>query len=775
MRSSNLEYSEPLDHLRLLACLLVTLFHTYHPVYANLTNSMTSYFSPVNPLSVFYIDGHTGVGLFLTLSGFLFARICRQGSISVKNFYLNRFLRIYPLLVLILLMAIFFGNVPNPWPSFMCSLLALHNTPMALQHPCLAHLWTISVECQFYLLFPLLLWLYRCEFGLSLLALFIGMDIFALAVCYLSDGQVLSLAYSTILGRVNQCIIGMMLGFSLEKFEARLRHPVYLALSLSVLSGLLIFFHNSGGTVSGLRHPVWIVFPTLEGLAWGAVIVTYMCCSQKLPTQLSRVLALGGALSYSIYVWHFYFCIALYPIAVTSIMNFNHGHSWLLPFQKTLFANPAATSLLIGLFVVFPATVFFSIFTYKFIEMPFFNLRRKYVFKMGDSTEIEPTARFSFQNAKRRALSASTRVLKISGWSAACIFICALGCELACRASGLPASAYLQPDQQLGFRLIPGKVVEWKFEGYSHDPISRAGFRDIDHDLEKRPGVRRVLILGNSAAEGLQVPLNKIAARRLQQMLDSDNGTNVEVINASCSSYSLGQLTALYDQIADAYKPDEVFLLYDYGSSLTSIRNPHDYSVMTRPYFYLNNNVLVEDSSLLPSKSFCTVTNLSLKHSSFANFLFLKDFEQNLKNSAYQGMRAGVLSVFRKTFCRRIDYPVQDSSEVRNALLSFLNRVVRLNGSSLTVFTLPSRKLAAYDKDYREVSELSLRQGFSVVELSNVYEKVGPKAFLKYHFSELGHEVLAGRMYSCLRKKNLAVAGTFNQTKLGSKSGGLPL
>ena len=105
MRSSNLEYSEPLDHLRLVACLLVIVFHTFHPVYAWMAGAgnPNGYQIPVNPLSVFVVDGHTGVALFLTLSGFLFARICRSGSFCVKNFYLNRFLRIYPLFIVILL------------------------------------------------------------------------------------------------------------------------------------------------------------------------------------------------------------------------------------------------------------------------------------------------------------------------------------------------------------------------------------------------------------------------------------------------------------------------------------------------------------------------------------------------------------------------------------------------------------------------------------------------------------------------------------------------
>ncbi len=70
MRSQNIPYSERLDHLRFFAVLSVISYHAFHPIYNVLTKVGTAVAVPVNPLSVFVIEGHTAVGLFLTLSGF---------------------------------------------------------------------------------------------------------------------------------------------------------------------------------------------------------------------------------------------------------------------------------------------------------------------------------------------------------------------------------------------------------------------------------------------------------------------------------------------------------------------------------------------------------------------------------------------------------------------------------------------------------------------------------------------------------------------------------
>jgi peptidoglycan/LPS O-acetylase OafA/YrhL len=763
MRSSNLEYNEKLDHLRFAAFLLVLVFHTYHPVYSWLTNAVGTYAytRPVDLLSIFVVDGHTGVALFLTLSGFLFARICSrtQGSyFSVRNFYLNRFLRIYPLFILILLMGIFWGGAPNPWPSLLRSLLTLQNTPEAVHIDQLNHLWTLACELQFYLVFPILLWLYRCNHGFTLLILFMGIDVFALAVNYLQAGDTLSPAYSTILGRINQCIVGMMLGFTLEKFEHRLRSPLFLLLSIGILSALLFVLHSCGGTVLGGTSPIWIVYPTLEGLAWAAVIASYVSCDFQLPRPLSRLCAEGGALSYSLYVWHFYFCLLMIRTVLPLLTDKQHKFAWLLAMQDWLIAHPFLSAVVFALFVVFPPTLLVSIFTYKYVEVPFFNLRRRYIFESRAEQADSCDPAYDFKKAFQNINLQISKFAKVSAVAAASMVVLLVGGELACIAYGVPKNAFLQPDEQLGTVRIPGRKLEWTFEGYSADVLSSVGLRDVEHAKEKPPGAKRIMLIGDSIVEAVQVPLANTAARLFQQKLHEDGYENVEVINAAHMNHSLGQTVSYYDRLARTFKPDEVYLVLDSFNGDINQRAASDFSVEARPYFYVTNNFLHEDSTLLPSKFECQTWRLLLQHSRLANWLVNQDLRLKLENHCYQVFARELSVATRSISARKIEYPAPDRREVRNALLSFLNRVVNSQGAKLTVFTkfYPTPDLTR--RDFEEISDLSKRERFSLVSLDEALIKSGPACYGKAHLTARGQAVMSEKMYETFTTRDTAIA-----------------
>ena len=182
----------------------------------------------------------------------------------------------------------------------------------------------------------------------------------------------------------------------------------------------------------------------------------------------------------------------------------------------------------------------------------------------------------------------------------------------------------LYPDPQLGCRHIPGKLVTWRFEGFSHDRFSSAGLRDVEHTVKKPEGTYRIALLGDSATEGLQVSLQETYARLLEEKLNNalangevaphsllleksnsstDTGPttqdqvaastpkNFEVINFGCSSYSTGQEYVYYKKTVSQYQPDLVVVLYSKGDSIENVTNPNFRKhAEPRPYFYLNDN-----------------------------------------------------------------------------------------------------------------------------------------------------------------------------------------
>jgi peptidoglycan/LPS O-acetylase OafA/YrhL len=138
-----------LDGIRALAIGLVLLSHTV----------LHNEFMDLRPLMA---AGSAGVTVFFVLSGYLITSLLlreedRTGEISLRLFYLRRAIRLFPALWLYLLVvgAIWLsGRLPDhPWYSFVSSLFYVRNL-VGRGHET-GHLWSLSLEEQFYLIWPL--------------------------------------------------------------------------------------------------------------------------------------------------------------------------------------------------------------------------------------------------------------------------------------------------------------------------------------------------------------------------------------------------------------------------------------------------------------------------------------------------------------------------------------------------------------------------------------------------------------------------------------------
>jgi peptidoglycan/LPS O-acetylase OafA/YrhL len=149
-----------LDILRAFAVFFVIIAH-YGVWYDDAT--------PVGKFATYAIvpDGRFGVDLFFVLSGFLITSIllnARKTSngqhplVIIKNFFIRRALRIFPIYYLLLAL-LYFVNYPevrqNFWyfATYTANLLPYHSNTWNR----LCHTWTLAVEEQFYLLWPWLI------------------------------------------------------------------------------------------------------------------------------------------------------------------------------------------------------------------------------------------------------------------------------------------------------------------------------------------------------------------------------------------------------------------------------------------------------------------------------------------------------------------------------------------------------------------------------------------------------------------------------------------
>src|SRR5260221_11527632 len=109
MRSSSGAHFIALDHVRAVAIFMVFAWHFTHA-----RNGYPVPFDYVPALFPFSVldEGHTGVALFMSLSGYLFAKLLDGKSIDYRRFLLEPALRLLPLLAVVILI---FGltNVGN--------------------------------------------------------------------------------------------------------------------------------------------------------------------------------------------------------------------------------------------------------------------------------------------------------------------------------------------------------------------------------------------------------------------------------------------------------------------------------------------------------------------------------------------------------------------------------------------------------------------------------------------------------------------------------------
>jgi peptidoglycan/LPS O-acetylase OafA/YrhL len=136
-------YYPQLDGVRAIAAVMVMAFH------------FSQTFVPMR----FLMLGQTGVDLFFVLSGFLISTILLKAQHArweeVRNFYIRRSLRIFPLYFGYLLGASLLGASVSWW-----FWVYLQNFPMALNYSPLQgpnHFWSLAVEEQFYLVWPFLI------------------------------------------------------------------------------------------------------------------------------------------------------------------------------------------------------------------------------------------------------------------------------------------------------------------------------------------------------------------------------------------------------------------------------------------------------------------------------------------------------------------------------------------------------------------------------------------------------------------------------------------
>lgn len=108
-------------------------------------------------------------------------------------------------------------------------------------------------------------------------------------------------------------------------------------------------------------------------------------------------------------------------------------------------------------------------------------------------------------------------------------------------------------DPILDWRYVPNSEFSVGTVRYKHNS---AGFRDVDHAVEKPVGIKRIVVVGDSVTEGYGVEEKSVFSRRIQSHL----GDQFEVITIAAGGLNTPQEVHLFEQEGLRYKPDMVIL-----------------------------------------------------------------------------------------------------------------------------------------------------------------------------------------------------------------------
>ena len=292
----NQAYRPDIDGLRAIAVLAVIAFHA-------------------NPHLV--PGGFAGVDVFFVLSGYLITGVIASaldaGTFSFTEFYTRRIKRIFPAYIAVAVATLLVSSyllIPNDYIFYTTSLAAswafLSNVFFSMlswgyfgqrteEFP-LLHTWSLSVEEQFYFIFPvLLIFLYRRHRQHLVSVLMLCCAVFV-AISEYKTGEIKS--YFLITSRAHELLIGALTFFAAQRFP--LRDPrlagTFAATGMALIAGAFFLIHKD------------LPFPGINSLypciGTALIILAGTRGTSAFPVLQSRPLVSIGLISYSLYLWH---------------------------------------------------------------------------------------------------------------------------------------------------------------------------------------------------------------------------------------------------------------------------------------------------------------------------------------------------------------------------------------------------------------------------------------------------------------------------------------
>ena len=359
------DYIAAADFLRVFAVGLVACFHIWQQ----------SWLDPGFRLGSVYFDlqriirrGYMAVDLMLLLSGFLlYLPVARSGKMpDTLTFYGKRLRRILPSYLAAVALALLFARIygreigsPPLWKDLLAHLTFTHTFWRTTYYwtSLNAALWTLAVEMQFYLLFPLIGRVFHKSPWLTFAGMTaLGLGAGALAV----RAEDIGMVFNQLPCMLQLYACGMLSAHLLARYGGKL--PGWLC---ALGSAVCLF---------GILRVLWVQNPAdgrelnVLQVAWrlplGVLGGGFLWCGAQWGRGLDAALGkpltkfLAG-ISYNFYIWHQYLAVKLktwhLPPYISELPQRDEGRLWQLRYTALCFAAAVAAAAFFTYFVEKPA------------------------------------------------------------------------------------------------------------------------------------------------------------------------------------------------------------------------------------------------------------------------------------------------------------------------------------------------------------------------------------------------------------------------------------
>jgi peptidoglycan/LPS O-acetylase OafA/YrhL len=375
-----------LDGLRTIACLMVVISHSGNYIFEFFCSRYNNFlFKLVKDI---FVAGGEGVSIFFVLSGFLITYLLliennKTNSINVSKFYIRRILRIWPLFYFVVFFGLFIfpiiakniGLVHSQNGDIWMNIFFLNNFDLlnlALSdntgfNPHLQITWSVAIEEQFYLVWPILFYIFRNK-GFVLLC--VSLFLLHLSFYKYIDGNETIFYFHTI-GQMNNLVFGSLTAYLLfknEKVKSYFGNQKESYRILIYFMGLLLFAFRK--EIIDILDLLIIRYLLMIFYSYVIVDLSFNIKSKLFKFKESSFWVKNGKYTYGQYLLH--------PICLLFIkqsfdfMYMRTEIDWLFRYKENILS-----SFLLLIFTLI-STYLVSALSYYKLEKPFLKLKEKF-------------------------------------------------------------------------------------------------------------------------------------------------------------------------------------------------------------------------------------------------------------------------------------------------------------------------------------------------------------------------------------------------------------